>query len=92
MITKVITDYLDDENVSLEKKYQFIKNLNLSYGDIFKLMEIYKWDYNIKNMLSPFIYYSDSKFNDKLKKQNTKYKRNRKNKNMRFMRSENSYD
>ena len=70
MVTKVITDYLDDPSKDLNQKYEFIKRLDLPYSDIFALIELYKWDYNITHMLSPFVAYSDSKLDSRIKKDN----------------------
>lgn len=94
MVTKVITDYLDDSNISLKQKFEYIKRLDLPYSDIFELMELYKWDYDISHMLSPFVSYQDSKANNKIRrncKENIELrKKNRKK--TKNLRSRKKYD
>lgn len=76
MITKIILDYLDDENVSIEKKREFIKNCNINMSDIFSLMERYRLkNDSVYRMLNAFVYYNDDKLNNKIKKQNKEQKK-----------------
>ena len=93
MITKVITDYLDNPNIDLNKKYEYIRKLKLSYSDIFKLIELYKWDYNICHMLSPFVSYKDSKMEYKMKKEiKEDNQRKRRQRKIKKLRSEKEHD
>ena len=93
MITKIILDYLDDENVSIEKKREFIKNCNLNLSDIFSLMERYRLkNDSVYRMLNAFVYYNDDKLNNKIKKQNKEQKKARTYKKMKKVRRRKSYD
>ena len=75
MVTKVLIDFLEDENTNINLKYQYIRNLNLSYSDIFELMEKFKYDDIVYNLLKSFVSYSDSKIIHKIRKQETKRKK-----------------
>ena len=93
MITKIILDYLDDENVSIEKKREFIKNCNLNLSDIFSLMDKYRLkNDSVYRMLNAFVYYQDDKLNNKIKKQNKEVKKARTYKKMKKVRRRKSYD
>ena len=93
MITKLMLDYLDDENVSIEKKREFIKNCNLNMSDIFSLMDKYRLSNNsVYRMLNAFVYYNDDKLNSKIKKQNKEVKKARTYKKMKKVRRRKSYD
>lgn len=93
MITKIILDYLDDENVSIEKKREFIKNCNINMSDIFSLMERYRLkNDSVYRMLNAFVYYNDDKLNNKIKKQNKEQKKARTYKKMKKVRRRKSYD
>ena len=93
MITKIILDYLDDENVSIEKKREFIKNCNINMSDIFSLMERYRLkNDSVYRMLNAFVYYNDDKLNNKIKKQNRDNNRAIIYRRMKKARREKSYD
>lgn len=92
MVTKVLIDFLEDENTNINLKYQYIRNLNLSYSDIFELMEKFKYDDIVYNLLKSFVSYSDSKIIHKIRKQETKRKKARKQKRLRQIRRDISYD
>ena len=93
MITKIILDYLDDENVSIEKKREFIKNCNFNMSDIFSLMDRYRLkNDSVYRMLNAFVYYNDDKLNNKIKKQNKEQKKARTYKKMKKVRRRKSYD
>lgn len=93
MITKIILDYLDDENVSIEKKREFIKNCNINMSDIFSLMDRYRLkNDSVYRMLNAFVYYNDDKLNNKIKKQNKEQKKARTYKKMKKVRRRKSYD
>lgn len=92
MVTKVLIDFLEDENTNINLKYQYIRNLNLSYSDIFELMEKFKYDDIVYNLLKSFVSYSDSKIIHKIRKQETKRKKAGKQKRIRQIRRDISYD
>ena len=92
MVTKVITDYLDDPSKDLNKKYEFIKGLDLPYSDVFMLIELYKWDYNIYHMLCPFVSYHDSKLDYKIRKERKESIELKRRKKPRKLRSGKKYD
>lgn len=92
MVTKLLIDSLKDENTSIKFKYQYIRNLKLSYSDIFELMEKFKYDDTVYNLLKSFVSYSDSKITNEIRKQETKRKKARKQKRIRQIRRDISYD
>ena len=57
MISKEVIKYLDDENISMEKKHRYIENLSLNYSDLYDLKEMYKHDEKIYRMFEHFCYY-----------------------------------
>ena len=72
MVTQTLIDYLKDENVDINKKYLYIKRLNLQYSDLFELQEIFSHDSKIYMLLRSFTYYRDSKFYNKITSENRK--------------------
>ena len=67
MITNELIMYLDNKDISKEKKQKLLINLNLSYSDLLMLMEIYKDNGDIHAILyKEFNFYSDV-FKNRLK-------------------------
>ena len=92
MITNVLLDYLDDEKVSKSKKYEYLQRLNISYSDIFTLMDIYKYDTDIYTMLHALVSYNSNRFYASLNKHDNKMRTHIKIKKMKRIRRESSYD
>lgn len=83
MVTSVITNYLENDLVDDHKKYLFIKNLNLGYGDLLCLMELYKYETHIHRIVRACFQYNDSNLKHKINKQNMKIKKAQRNKKIR---------
>lgn len=92
MVTKVLLDYLDDRNVDKHKKYLYLESLDLSYSDLFELMDIYRHDADIYIMLHALVSYNSDKFSASLNKHDSKLRKNIKTKKMKRIRRESSYD
>lgn len=92
MITKVVTDYLEDENVSDNKKYMLLANLNLNYSDLFYLMSLYKNEEKIYRIVNALCIFENSKLKQKIKKQNRDNNRTYVYKRMKKVRRQKSYD
>ncbi len=89
MVTKVLVDTLKDEKLSIKKKQTYIENLDLSYSDIFELINIFKYENSMSLLLYSFISYDDSKFTSKLNYKNRKQNTKNKQKQMKIRRYKN---
>ena len=92
MVTKVLLDYLDDRNVDKHKKYLYLESLDLSYSDLFELMDIYRHDADIYIMLHALVSYNSDRFFASLNKHDNKMRKHIKIKKMKRIRREKSYD
>lgn len=92
MVTQVLIDYLKDENVDIKKKKIYLESLNLQYSDLFKLKEIFEYNESLYQLLHGMSFYRDSSFNSKITSQNRKRKDRTKQKRMKNIRREKSYD
>lgn len=92
MVTDVLINYLKDENVDMKMKYAYLERLKLSYSDLFELLEIFKYEDKIVQLISPFVSYGDSKSDAKIRKQQKDIKNRIKQKKMKRVRREKSYD
>ena len=70
MTTDAIEDILKDNTIDHDKKFNILKQANLSYSKIFKLQEIFKYDNEIYTMLSYFTFYRDNRLDTKVNLQN----------------------
>ena len=70
MTAQVMADILNDDNISHEKKFDMLKEANLSYSVVFELQEIFKYNNEIFNMLSYFTFYNDNRLDTKINLQN----------------------
>ncbi len=86
MIQEEVIEYLDNENKDLEKKYNYVKRLDLSYADLYDLREMYKHDERVYRMLDSFCYfhYNSRSIDIQLDKEHRKYEARRKMKRMKF--------
>ncbi len=93
MISKVMLDYLDSENVPIEKKREYIKNCNLNLSDMFSLMDRYKYENDLMHrMINSLIIFEDDKLKNKIKKQNKDNSKAIIYRRMKKVRREKSYD
>lgn len=84
MITNVIYDYLDNELISIKNKIELIKNSNLSYSDIFELMDRYS-STELYPALHGLIYFKDSKLESQIKRERKIKKQNVKSKRLKYI-------
>ena len=93
MITEVMLNYLDNEDVSIEKKREFIKNCNPNMSDIFTLMDRYRFiNDSVYRMLNAFVMFEDDKLKHKIRKQNKEYNKSLIYRRMKKVRRQKSYD
>ena len=92
MITNVIIDFLKNKDISQENKNKFIRNLDLSYSDIFELKELFACDYQVHAILHDLSYYRNSKFEEQMKKYKREEQKVKKIKRMKMKRKEYNYD
>ncbi len=92
MITNTLICFLQDDNVSVAKKYEFLKKLNLCYSDIFSLMQRFKYNNELYPMLHSLISYCDNNMEHEIKKQEEKRKRAIKQRKIKQIRRVKSYD
>ena len=83
MITKIVYDALNDPKWTLKQKSDFINNIGLSYSELLILEDEYESRPDIYNMLHEKVIYTDSKLENKIKKQNKDLIKSRRKKQKR---------
>ena len=92
MVTKTLIEFLKDDKNSRNKKYEFLKSLDLCYSDLFELRELFKYDEEVYPMLYSLTSYQYKKISHIVIKQETKRKNAVKQKKMKRVRRKKSYD